>query len=169
MRMCTVVPDNQFPGLAAMSRRWAAGAAVLSSTLLSGFLQGAEQEAPPDAFVALFSTTCMKYYNSQEQLRSAMKASGMAELAGDAARFFLNGKPGIAWSVPIEEQRYVVTLREDGVCTTFRPASAGRVGPEELYATGFQGNCAPGVAFAARRAGRHCSADDYLCVGEANG
>jgi len=76
-------------------------------------------EATPDSFVTLFSITCMKYYNAQEQLRAAMKKSGSEELSGDAARFFLSGKPGNAWTVPIENQRYVVTLRSDGICTAF--------------------------------------------------
>ncbi len=79
----------------------------------------AAPEAVPDAFVTLFSTTCMKYYNAQEQLRAAMKKSGTEELPGEAGRFFLSGKPGNAWTVPIENQRYIVTLRSDGICTVF--------------------------------------------------
>ena len=93
-------------------------AAVLISTLL-GIQPVAAAEAVADSFVTLFSITCMKYYNAEEQMRAAMKKSGSEELSGDAARFFLSGKPGNAWTVPIENQRYVVALRSDGICTAF--------------------------------------------------
>jgi hypothetical protein len=76
------------------------------------------QEPVPDPFVVLYSTTCMKYYNSEDKLRADMKQSGIVELAGDAAKFFLNGKAGNAWTVPIDDQRFVVALR-DGICSVF--------------------------------------------------
>jgi hypothetical protein len=103
-------------------RRIAAAAAVLVSTLLGVSqvaAQVAAQEPAPDPFVVLFSITCMKYYNSADQLRAAMKASGSAEMTGDAAAFFLNGKIGSAWRVPVEGKPYIVTLRQDGICTVF--------------------------------------------------
>jgi hypothetical protein len=92
---------------------------VLVSTLLTGFLQVAAPEATPDAFMAVFTTTCMKYYDSSDKLRAAMKASGTAALTGDAAAFFLSRRPGTAWGVSAQERRYIVALRDDGICTVF--------------------------------------------------
>jgi hypothetical protein len=102
-------------------------ATVIASMLLAGFVQAAAQVpapapapvAVPEPFVAVFSTTCMKYYNTGDKLIVAMKESGTVELTGDAARFFLNGNTGHAWTIPIEQQRYVVALRSDGICTVF--------------------------------------------------
>jgi hypothetical protein len=101
--------------------------ALIAPIVLAGFMQ-AEAQVPatapapapvPEPFVTVFSTTCMKYYNTGDKLIVAMKESGTVELTGDAARFFLNGNTGHAWTIPIEQQRYVVALRSDGICTVF--------------------------------------------------
>ncbi|MEO8308697.1 MAG: hypothetical protein ABI616_11735 [Pseudomonadota bacterium] len=84
----------------------------------------AAQDAGPDSFVALYSTTCMKYYNSAEKLRATMKEGGMTELTGAGSAFFLARQTGIAWRVPIEGESYVVALRQDGICTVFAEHAA---------------------------------------------
>jgi len=61
----------------------------------------------------------MKYFSSPDKLRVAMKEGGMDPLSAVATKFFLNGKDGYAWAVPIDDQRYVVTLRSDGICAVF--------------------------------------------------
>ncbi len=107
--------------------RWTArGTVLLASSLLAGSLRAAAPAAPApvpemgaESFVRLFSITCMKYYNSWDKLRAAMQESGSPELTGEAAAFFLKGKSGTAWSVPVGEQRYVVMIHGEGTCSVF--------------------------------------------------
>ena len=78
------------------------------------------QEAPaPDAFNALFASTCMQHFHSPDKLRASMQREGIEPLTGDQAEFFLGGKPGSAWLLLTSGTRYVVSLRDDSVCAVF--------------------------------------------------
>jgi hypothetical protein len=72
-----------------------------------------------DAFTALFASTCMKHFYSHDQLRAEMAALNAPVLAGDQAAFFLGGVHGTAWTVLQAGQRYVVALRDDGICAAY--------------------------------------------------
>jgi hypothetical protein len=102
-----------------VGRMMARGAVLLASSLLASSLQAAAPEPGPDPFVRLFEITCMKYYNSWDKLRTAMKESGSAELTGEAAAYFLKGKSGTAWTVPVGDQRFVVMIHGEGTCSVF--------------------------------------------------
>jgi len=91
---------------------------VISALALSTSTFAAE--APQEeVFTTLFATTCMQHFYGPDNLRAAMSSQNAAVLQGEAAEFFLGGKPGTAWSVRISDGRYVVSWRDDNVCTVF--------------------------------------------------
>lgn len=91
----------------------AASALALSS---STFAAEVPQE---EVFTTLFATTCMQHFYAPDNLQTAMSSQDATVLEGDAAEFFLGGKPGTAWSVRISDGKYVVSWRDDDVCSVF--------------------------------------------------
>ena len=92
---------------------FAAAALALSSGAV------ASEASQPEAFTALFASTCMKHFYSQDELRAEMSAERADVLRGEPSSFFLGGKSGTAWSVLIAGGKYVVALRDDSVCAVF--------------------------------------------------
>jgi len=91
---------------------------ILLSLLATSSAFSAEPSAP-DTFNAIFATTCMQNYYSQDKLRENMKKEGFETLAGEQADFFLGGSSGTAWIIVTSDTRYVVSLRGDSVCSVF--------------------------------------------------
>lgn len=76
--------------------------------------------AAPSFFIDLFARTCMKHYAKPEGLKADIEALHASEVPAKAAGFFLGGTPGTAWAVAGPEGvRYVISLRDDGICATF--------------------------------------------------
>ena len=61
----------------------------------------------------------MQHYYSQEKLVEQMKENDVAEVPPQNADFFLGGQSGKAWIVVEPGGRYVVALRDDGICAVF--------------------------------------------------
>jgi hypothetical protein len=61
----------------------------------------------------------MQHFYASDNLRTSMSSQDATVLQGDAAEFFLGGKPGTAWSVRISDGKYVVSWRDDNVCSVF--------------------------------------------------
>ena len=82
---------------------------------------GHAQEPPSvqEPFTTLFALTCMQHYYSPNKLGEQMEADGAAEVPPQNAEFFLGGKTGKAWIVLEQESRYVISLRDDGICAVF--------------------------------------------------
>ena len=91
---------------------------ILLSLLATSSALSAEPSTP-DTFNAIFASTCMQNYYSQDKLRENMKKEGFETLAGDQAEFFLGGSSGTAWIIVTSGTRYVVSLRSDSVCSVF--------------------------------------------------
>jgi hypothetical protein len=72
-----------------------------------------------DTFTMLFASTCMEHFYSQDQLRAQMVSLNARVLSGDRATFFLGGEHGTAWAVLRAGQRYVIALRDDGICAAY--------------------------------------------------
>lgn len=70
-----------------------------------------------DAFTELFARTCMQHFYSQDKLRQEMAQH--PALAGEQAAFFLGGTDGAAWQVERSGAKFVVSVREDGLCAVF--------------------------------------------------
>ena len=70
-----------------------------------------------DAFTDLFARTCMQHFYSQDKLREDMAQH--PALAGEQAAFFLGGNDGSAWQVDRSGAKFVVSVREDGLCAVF--------------------------------------------------
>lgn len=71
-------------------------------------------------FVKLYAEKCMKHYAKPEALKAEFEASKTPELPAGAAGFFLGGAPGKAWPQQGPGAgRFVVSLRDDGVCSVF--------------------------------------------------
>lgn len=99
---------------------------IISSGLLSIALPFSAQAAQLDSFTDLFARTCMQHFYSQDQLRG--KLAAQQELEGQEASFFLGGLEGTAWLVEHNNSRFVVSLRQDGMCAVFaQTASATEV------------------------------------------
>ena len=79
----------------------------------------AAQPQQQEAFTTLFATTCMQYFYAPEKLRAEMTSQSAAVLQGRPSQFFLGDKPGTAWSVQLPAGKYVVSWRDDGVCSVF--------------------------------------------------
>ncbi|MGH8425291.1 MAG: NMCC_0638 family (lipo)protein, partial [Pseudomonas fluorescens] len=94
----------------------------------------AAESALPDDFNALFASTCMQYYYSQDTLRDQLERQGLEILPPDQAEFFLSGNEGTAWLFVAPSTRYVVSLSNDSTCSVF----AQRGDPEQIQA-GFLG------------------------------
>ncbi|WP_425500967.1 NMCC_0638 family (lipo)protein [Pseudoxanthomonas gei] len=82
---------------------------------------GAFAAEPPqqETFTALFATTCMQHFYAPEKLRANMTSQSAPVLQGEQSQFFLGGSPGTAWSIRLPDGMYVVSWRDDGVCTVF--------------------------------------------------
>ena len=86
-------------------------------------------------FIKLYTEKCMKHYAKPEALRAEFEAAKTPELPADTAGFFLGGSPGKAWPQRGPgEGRFVVSLRDDGVCTVFAQY-ADDVGVEQRFKT----------------------------------
>ena len=72
-----------------------------------------------EAFVSLFSSTCVKYYRSPEKLVEEMGTKGAPELEADKSGVYLHDQPGKAWVVSDGHGAFVVALRESGACSVF--------------------------------------------------
>jgi hypothetical protein len=59
----------------------------------------------------------MQNFYTPENLSAQM--AGNSVLEGEAAKFFLGGTDGTAWSINGGNSKYVVALRNDGVCAVF--------------------------------------------------
>jgi hypothetical protein len=70
-------------------------------------------------FNALFATTCMQYFYSQEDLRKEMPGQSAEVLPAEQSEFFLGGQPGTAWILVVSGAKYVVSLRDDTLCAVF--------------------------------------------------
>lgn len=84
----------------------------------------------PDDVNALFATTCMQYYYSQDALHDRMEIQGLEVLPPDQAGFFLSGKEGTAWIFVAPSTRYVISLSKNSICSVF----AQRGNPEQIQA-----------------------------------
>lgn len=92
------------------------GLALLLAAM-PGFAQDGDAAA---FFVKLYAEKCMKHYAKPEALKAEFEAAKTPELPADAAGFFLGGSPGKAWPQRGPgEGRFVVSLRDDGVCAVF--------------------------------------------------
>ncbi len=104
-----------------MSRRHRIASLVASVAL--GITASATASEPADsgfdAFSALFATTCMQHYYSQETLPDAIAAYGGQPIPAENASFFLRGANGSAWIIVAEEGRFVVSLGDTGICAVF--------------------------------------------------
>lgn len=72
-----------------------------------------------EPFSTLFAQTCMKQFYTPDKLRADMTARHAPVVDAKPAAFFLGGRSGTAWGVKVGEGRYVVALRDDGVCAVF--------------------------------------------------
>lgn len=71
-------------------------------------------------FVKLYAEKCMKHYAKPDALKAEFEAANTPELPAATAKFFLGGEPGKAWPQRGPgEGRFVVSLRDDGVCAVF--------------------------------------------------
>lgn len=95
------------------------GSVVASSVLAFSFSAFAAEQPQAEAFTTLFATTCMQHFYAPEKLQAEMTSRNTPVLQGESSTFFLGGKPGTAWSVRLPSGMYVVSWREDGVCTVF--------------------------------------------------
>lgn len=98
--------------------------------LLPGALM-AQQEK--ESFIPLFASTCMKYYYSQDELRS--KLSSRPKLPDNVKSYFLNGVDGDAWPILESGKKYVLVLRNDGVCSLFAKEADSKLVQAEFKAT----------------------------------
>ena len=85
----------------------------------------AAEQPQQEAFTALFATTCMQHFYAPEELRANMTSQSARVLHGEQSEFFLGGSSGTAWSVRLSDGMYVVSWRDDGVCTVFAQHAAG--------------------------------------------
>ncbi|WNL45984.1 hypothetical protein RKE25_21660 [Dyella sp. BiH032] len=80
----------------------------------------AQDDAAAAFFVKLYTEKCMKHYAKPEALKAEFEAANTPELPADTAGVFLGGAAGKAWPQRGPgEGRFVVSLRDDGVCTVF--------------------------------------------------
>ncbi len=96
------------------------GLALIAPLVACGLVPVAASEDPlPDDFNALFAFTCLKHFHAQDKLPAWIRAHGLEKLPADQAEFFLEDRPGDAWIMVTPGTRYVVSLREDRVCSVF--------------------------------------------------
>jgi hypothetical protein len=88
----------------------------------------AAEAALPDDFNEIFTRTCIKHFNSRDQLQKAMQEHGAEQISPIPARAFLAGGQGTAWLIVAPSTRYVVAHRDDDMCLVFaRGADQERV------------------------------------------
>ena len=93
--------------------------AVVALLLVSANTRAQDAEASA-FFMKLYTTTCMKHYAKPEALSAEFTAAKTPTLPDDTARAFLGGMPGKAWPQRGPgEGKFVVSLRDDGVCAVF--------------------------------------------------
>lgn len=73
----------------------------------------------PDDFSTLFATTCMQHFQEPDDLRGALQDGGAELVPAQNSDAFLGGESGQAWIIKGATTRYVVSLRDDGVCAVF--------------------------------------------------
>lgn len=89
-------------------------------TLLVSWILPAAAAGPVTSPVTeQFAHRCMANLYRPQGLIQQMQEEGALLLDGQAAKFFLTNKPGIAWNYMLGDDSYVVALRDDGICATF--------------------------------------------------
>lgn len=102
-----------------------AAAALAKSTacslalVFSWLLPAAAAEPVTSPVTEQFAQRCMANLYRPQGLIQQMQEERALLLDGQAAKFFLTNKPGIAWNYMLGEESYVVALRDDGICATF--------------------------------------------------
>ncbi|MEI8296554.1 MAG: hypothetical protein WCH32_00905 [Pseudomonadota bacterium] len=100
-------------------------AVVLAVLALAGSAARAQEEKlePMDkvseAFVSLFSATCVKYYQSPAKLVDDLTAKELPLLDAQHSGPYLHDGAGKAWLASDGHGEFVVALTETGVCSVF--------------------------------------------------
>jgi hypothetical protein len=76
-------------------------------------------DAGAQAFVSLFSSTCVKYYRAPDKLSEDLTGKGLPLVDPEHGSPFLHDVPGKAWSISDEHGEFVVALNDKGVCSVF--------------------------------------------------
>jgi hypothetical protein len=97
---------------------------VLDLLVLGTFLRVADVPIQSDPFLAVFTATCMQHYYDKNKLRTLLSAEPDSTLSSQEAAYFLRGGAGSAWRIGYQDRRYVVSLRDDGICAVFAQQAA---------------------------------------------
>lgn len=89
------------------------------SLLLGSIAPAIAAEPVTSPITEQFAQRCMANLYRPKGLIEEMQEARALLLEGEAAKFFLTGKPGIAWNYMVDDDSYVVALRDDGICATF--------------------------------------------------
>lgn len=92
------------------------GPAILASAFI--FCSSAHA-APVEPVTTLFAMTCMKYFTAPDELKAEMQRRNAPVIDGQMASFFLHDTPGTAWAVRMPSGKFIVSWRNEGVCSVF--------------------------------------------------
>jgi hypothetical protein len=68
----------------------------------------------------IFAASCMAHYHDPEGMDKEMTGAGAEVLNGESSKkAFLDGHPGHLWLVKARGNPYVISLRDDGLCSVF--------------------------------------------------
>jgi hypothetical protein len=98
-----------------------------------GTMAMAEDDPGQEYSVQLFLNACVSTYAHEMDVAAQAKGMGLAEITGDAAGSYLDGKTGRVWFGKNGSGIFAVSLLHNGLCTVFAHSGDGdriRIGLE---------------------------------------
>lgn len=102
-------------------------ATVTPASRLSPAVPASPEDVEP--VTVIFAASCMAHYHDPEGMEQEMTGAGAEILDGEPSKkAFLDGHPGRLWLVKAKGNPYVISLRDDGMCSVFaQKADAAKV------------------------------------------